>query len=39
VQIVIFLDIPVNLDYGIENGLFRKLMQMLFGDNLSDIFK
>jgi len=23
----------------IENGLFRKLIQILFGDNLSDIFK
>jgi len=23
----------------IKNGLLRKLMQILFGDNLSDIFK
>jgi len=23
----------------IKNGLFRKLIQILFGDNLSDFFK
>jgi len=28
-----------NLDYMIKNGLLRKLMQILFCDNLSDIFK
>ena len=33
-QILIFLDFLVNLDYMIENGLFRKLMQILFADNL-----
>jgi len=39
VQIFIFFDFPTNLDYKIENGLLRKLMKILFGDNLSDIFK
>jgi len=39
VQIFIFLDFLENLDYRIENGLLRKLMQILFSDNLSDIFK
>jgi len=39
VQILILLDFRANLDYNIENGLLRKLMQILFGDNLSDIFK
>jgi len=39
VQIFIFLDFLVNVDYRIKNGLFRKLMQILFGDNLLDIFK
>jgi len=38
-QILIFLDVSIKLDYMIENGLFRKLIQILFGDNLSDIFK
>jgi len=38
-QILIFLDVSAKLDYRIENGLFRKLIQILFGDNLSDIFK
>jgi len=38
-QILIFLDVSTKLDYRIENGLFRKLIQLLFGDNLSDIFK
>jgi len=38
-QILIFLDVSAKLDYRIENGLFRKLIQLLFGDNLSDIFK
>jgi len=38
-QKLIFLDVSANLDYMIENGLLRKLMQVLFGDNLSDIFK
>jgi len=28
-----------NLDYRIKNGLLRKFMQILFGVNLSDIFK
>jgi len=36
---MIFLDVSANLDYRIENGLLRKLMQILFGDNLSYIFK
>jgi len=36
---MIFLDVSAKLDYEIENGLFRKLIQILFGDNLSDIFK
>jgi len=35
VQIFIFLYFPANLDYRIEDGLLRKLMQILFGDNLS----
>jgi len=38
-QILIFLDVSAKLDYRIENGLFRKLIQILIGDNLSDIFK
>ena len=38
-KILIFLDVSAKLDYRIENGLFRKLIQILFGDNLSDIFK
>ena len=38
-QILIFLDLSTNLDYMIKNGLLRKLMQILFGGNLSDIFK
>jgi len=38
-QILIFLDVSIKMDYMIENGLFRKLIQILFGDNLSDIFK
>jgi len=35
----IFLDFSTNLDYRIENGLLRNLMQILFGDNLLDIIK
>jgi len=38
-QILIFLDVSAKLDYRIENGLFRKLIQILFGDNLYDLFK
>ena len=38
-HILIFLDVSIKLDYMIENELFRKLIQILFGDNLSDIFK
>jgi len=33
------LDVSANLDYMIKNGLFRKLIEILFGHNLSDIFK
>jgi len=39
VQILIFLDVFANLNYRIKNGLLRKLMQILFVNNLSDIFK
>jgi len=38
-QILIFFYVSAKLDYRIENGLFRKLIQILSGDNLSDIFK
>jgi len=36
-QILIFLDVSANLDYMIKNGLLRKLMQILFVNNLLDI--
>jgi len=39
VQILIVLDVFANLNYKIKNGLLRKLMQILFVNNLSDIFK
>jgi len=38
-QILIFLDVSANFDYRIKNGLLRKLMQILFVNNLLDIFK
>jgi len=38
-QILIFLDVYTNLYYRIKNGLLRKLMQILFINNLLDIIK
>jgi len=38
-QILMFFYVSANLDYRIKNGLLRKLMQILFVNNLLDIFK
>jgi len=39
VKILIYWDLSTNLDNWIPKGWFKKLMQILFGDNLLDIFK
>jgi len=37
-QILIFLDVFANMDYRIKNGLLRKLIEILFVNNLLRIF-